>query len=69
MASQLRLLQRKRGIEITLHIKEEHLDLLEFHLLKGLVNKYSDCINTPIQMKKLNMIKMVKKLSKMSMRQ
>ncbi|AJI54837.1 molecular chaperone HtpG [Francisella philomiragia] len=45
--------KEKRGTEITLHIKEDQLDLLDYHLLKGLVNKYSDCINTPIQMKKV----------------
>ena len=43
----------QRGTEITLHLKEEHLDLLEYQVLKGLVNKYSDCINTPIEMKKV----------------
>ncbi|APD49868.1 molecular chaperone HtpG [Francisella hispaniensis] len=45
--------KEKRGTEIILHIKKEHLDLLEYYVLKGLVNKYSDCINTPIQMKKV----------------
>ncbi|AJI58085.1 hsp90 family protein [Francisella philomiragia] len=45
--------KEKRGTEITLHIKEDQLDLLDYHLLKSLVNKYSDCINTPIQMKKV----------------
>ncbi|MDE4940820.1 molecular chaperone HtpG, partial [Francisella tularensis subsp. holarctica] len=43
----------KRGTEVILHIKKEHLDLIEYHVLKGLVNKYSDFINTPIQMKKV----------------
>jgi len=42
-----------RGTEITLHLKKEDEDLLDFHTLKGLVNKYSDCINTPIEMKKV----------------
>ncbi|QIV96594.1 molecular chaperone HtpG [Allofrancisella inopinata] len=45
--------KEKRGTEITLHLKKEHEDLLEHQVLKGLVNKYSDCINTPIQMKKV----------------
>lgn len=42
-----------RGTEITLHLKAEHEDLLNHDVLKGLVNKYSDCINTPIKMKKV----------------
>ena len=42
-----------RGTEITLHLKKEHEDLLDQATLKGLVNKYSDCINTPIEMKKV----------------
>ncbi|QIV95069.1 molecular chaperone HtpG [Allofrancisella frigidaquae] len=45
--------KEKRGTEITLHLKKEHEDLLEHQVLKGLVNKYSDCINTSIQMKKV----------------
>ena len=42
-----------RGTEITLHLKKESEDLLDLGTLKGLVNKYSDCINTPIEMKKV----------------
>lgn len=42
-----------RGTEIILHLKKEDLDLLDYNSLKGLVNKYSDCINTPIQMKEI----------------
>ncbi|AJC48590.1 molecular chaperone HtpG [Allofrancisella guangzhouensis] len=45
--------KERRGTEIILHLKKEHEDLLEHQVLKGLVNKYSDCINTPIQMKKV----------------
>ena len=44
-----------RGTEIILHLKKESEDLLDHNVLKGLVNKYSDCINTPIEMKKVEM--------------
>ncbi len=44
-----------RGTEIILHLKKESEDLLDHSVLKGLVNKYSDCINTPIEMKKVEM--------------
>jgi len=43
-----------RGTEITLHLKDADLDLLDFDTLKGLVNKYSDCINTPVKMKSID---------------
>ena len=44
-----------RGTEITLHLKKESEDLLDHNMLKGLVNKYSDCINASIEMKKVEM--------------
>ncbi|AXA33104.1 molecular chaperone HtpG [Francisella adeliensis] len=45
--------KEQRGTEITLHLKKESEDLLDHNALKGLVNKYSDCINTPVEMKKV----------------
>ncbi len=45
--------KEQRGTQITLHLKDDQLDLLDVNVLKGLVSKYSDCINTPIQMKKV----------------
>ncbi|RUS69153.1 hypothetical protein EGW08_023081, partial [Elysia chlorotica] len=45
--------KEKRGTEITLHLKKESEDLLDYYALKALVNKYSDCINTPVEMKKV----------------
>jgi len=43
----------QKGTEIILHIKDDQLDLLDNMVLRDLVNKYSDCINTPIKMEKL----------------
>ena len=45
--------KEKRGTSITLHLKEEGEEFLDINALKHLVNKYSDCINTPVQMKKV----------------
>lgn len=41
-----------KGTVITLHIKEEHESYLDRHKIKSLVNKYSDHISLPIQMRK-----------------
>ena len=45
--------KEKRGTEITLHLKKEHEDLLAHGVLKSLVHKYSDCINTAVKMKEI----------------
>lgn len=42
----------ERGTTVTLHIKEEHIEYLDRYKIKGLVNKYSDHISLPIQMRK-----------------
>lgn len=42
----------KRGTTIILHIKDEHEDYLDRAKIKSLVNKYSDHISLPIQMRK-----------------
>ncbi len=46
----------ERGTTITLHLKDEYVDgdndYLERHKIKTLVNKYSDHISLPIQMRK-----------------
>lgn len=42
----------KRGTTITLHIKDEHEGYLDRSKIKSLVNKYSDHISLPIQMRK-----------------
>lgn len=42
----------ERGTTVTLHIKDEHSEYLDRHKIKTLVNKYSDHISLPIQMRK-----------------
>lgn len=42
----------ERGTIVTLHITEAHEDYLDRHKIKTLVNKYSDHISLPIQMRK-----------------
>jgi molecular chaperone HtpG len=39
-----------RGTVITLHLKEEHRDLLDRVTLRGIVNRYADHIGLPVQM-------------------
>lgn len=41
-----------RGTVISLHIKDEYSEYLDRHKIKSLVNKYSDHISLPIQMRK-----------------
>lgn len=38
----------KRGTQVTLHIKDSHLDLLQEDKIKELVSKYSEFISFPI---------------------
>ena len=42
----------ERGTTIILHVKDEHAEYLDRHKIKTLVNKYSDHITLPIQMRK-----------------
>ena len=42
----------ERGTTIILHVKDEHAEYLDRHKIKTLVNKYSDHISLPIQMRK-----------------
>jgi molecular chaperone HtpG len=44
--------QSERGTHITLHLREEHAEFLQGWKIKQVVNKYSDHISLPIQMKK-----------------
>jgi molecular chaperone HtpG len=39
-----------RGTEIRLHLRDEHLDLLDDHRLRELVKRYSDYVSHPIQL-------------------
>lgn len=41
-----------RGTTVILHITDEHSEYLDRHKIKSLVNKYSDHISLPIQMRK-----------------
>nr|WP_309595523.1 molecular chaperone HtpG [Moraxella osloensis] len=41
-----------RGTTVILHITDDHSDYLDRHKIKNLVNKYSDHISLPIQMRK-----------------
>ncbi|WP_019519556.1 molecular chaperone HtpG [Faucicola boevrei] len=47
-----KITKNERGTTITLHIKEEHEGYLDRAKIKSLVNKYSDHISLPIQMRK-----------------
>jgi molecular chaperone HtpG len=40
----------ERGTEITMHLSEENLELLDDHRLRSIVRKYSDHISFPIEM-------------------
>ncbi len=42
----------ERGTKVILHITDDHSDYLDRHKIKNLVNKYSDHISLPIQMRK-----------------
>lgn len=42
----------ERGTTVTLHLTDEHLEYLDRHKIQTLVNKYSDHISLPIQMRK-----------------
>lgn len=42
----------EHGTTVILHIKDEHTGYLDRHKIKSLVNKYSDHISLPIQMRK-----------------
>ncbi|MDP7034311.1 MAG: molecular chaperone HtpG [Planctomycetota bacterium] len=42
--------QTARGTEVCLHLKEEHLEFLEEHRLRGLVRKYSDYVSHSIRL-------------------
>lgn len=42
----------ERGTTVILHVTDEHLDYLDRQKIKTLVNKYSDHISLPIQMRK-----------------
>ena len=42
----------ERGTAVILHVTDEHTDYLDRHKIKNLVNKYSDHISLPIQMRK-----------------
>ncbi len=42
----------ERGTIVTLHLTDEHLEYLDRYKIKTLVNKYSDHISLPIQMRK-----------------
>ena len=41
-----------RGTTVILHVTDEHSEYLDRHKIKSLVNKYSDHISLPIQMRK-----------------
>lgn len=47
-----KITKNERGTTITLHIKEEYEGYLDRAKIKSLVNKYSDHISLPIQMRK-----------------
>lgn len=41
-----------RGTDIILHLRDDSLDYLDAHKIKTIINKYSDHISLPIEMKK-----------------
>ena len=42
--------REKRGTTITLHLREEEQEILDYATLKGIVEKYSDHVSFPIKM-------------------
>lgn len=39
-----------RGTDVVLHVRDEHLELLDEHRLRGLVRRYSDYVGHPIEL-------------------
>lgn len=46
--------KEKRGTDVILHIRENEIDFLNDWKLRSIINKYSDHISIPIEMKKIN---------------